>query len=219
MNGVEDRLKAATINAKAGCVMFAAVALVFTASMRTPRRTVNAAYYEGKQVQLTTFPARFFRHAASVGPWQLGRALRQKPNDHRPNLYVVIPGKQNHLDGWEEFDHNVILSLLPAEGKAPEWDVYWALVLDPTFKEDVRGERELLLVAQTEINPSQPPEFEQIPAAVFLRKVMRIETIEELDSYRRKNGTLPQVIIVPAGFAIKASAAEFPEEQAEAAEE
>jgi hypothetical protein len=211
---LEGALKLARKTATTGWIVCAATLLAFAAAeqLHNPHQPVDAACYEGKQVALTIAPARLFRHAAVVGPWQLGRAVRRKPADGRPNIYLVVPGKQNHLPGWDDFDHNLVLSGLPRDGAA-EWDVYWALVLDPAFQQDLRGERELLLATQTEISPAQALEFDQIPAAGFLRKMLKIDSMAQLDGYRRKSGALPQVIIVPAGFAIQAAVVAEPQEQ------
>jgi hypothetical protein len=85
------------------------------------------------------------------------------------------------------------------------WDVYWALVLDPALKLDFTGERELLLAAQEEFLPDQIATLEDLPAVGFLRTYLHIDSLAGLDSYRREDGTLPRVIMVPAGMAVRAS--------------
>ena len=88
--------------------------------------------------------------------------------------------------------------------KTEELDVYWAVVLDPNFNRDLRDEIELLVAAQQEFTPGDLFELDDIPGAAFLRQVLKINSIAGLDPYRRKNGALPHLIVVPAGFAIEA---------------
>ncbi|MDP9268347.1 MAG: hypothetical protein M3P27_08505 [Acidobacteriota bacterium] len=143
----------------------------------------------------------------TLGPWRLGtRVLDTKPRDQRLNLYIVAPGTQYHLDGAEDFDHNAIINALPEPGKSREYDVYWALVLDPHLHTDFRNERDLIVAAQASFVPGDLFEFEDVPAAAFLRNFLKLGSLEDLQRYRRKNRALPRVIIVPAGLAITAAA-------------
>jgi hypothetical protein len=168
------------------------------------RQPLATAYYAGKPVTLSSVPPRRFMRGAPVGPWQLGRPLHHKPQDARPNIYVVVPGTQHHAEGWDAYDLNVVLSTLP--DKMVEWDVYWVVVLDPGFRQDLRDERDLIMAAQQEFTPGEMFELSDVPGADFLRKMLKIESLAGLDPYRRKNGALPNLIIVPAGFGIQAEA-------------
>lgn len=143
----------------------------------------------------------------TVGPWRLGaRVGDAKPRDKRLNLYLVAPGTQYHLDGSEAYDHNAIVNALPEEGKSREYDVYWALVLDPGLKADFRNERDVILAAQATFVPGDLFEFDDVPTDFLLRTYLKIDSLEGFARFRRRDGTLPRLIIVPAGFAILASA-------------
>lgn len=142
-----------------------------------------------------------------VGDTVLGALVRRKPDDHRPNLYVVAPGQQHH--GPDGTDFNLVVNEL-AESRSPVvWDVYWALVLDPALETSFTGERELLIAAQDGFLPEESEAFERLPAAGFLREYLHIDSVAGLSSYRREDGMLPRVIIVPAGMAVRASASEL----------
>jgi len=61
--------------------------------------------------------------------------------------------------------------------------------------------------AQQEFTPGDLFEFDDIPGAAFLR-FLGISSLRDLEQYRRPNGKLPQLIIVPAGFAVRATVGE-----------
>lgn len=167
-------------------------------------RSLSAVYLEGEVVRVEVPESP---KPATVGPWRLGgRVLDPKPRDKRLNLYIVAPGSQYHLESADEFDHNAIINALPEPGKSREYDVYWALVLDPRLHADFRNERDLIIAAQASFLPGDLFEFDDIPAEAFLRNFLRMDALEDLRPHRNRNGTLPRVIIVPAGFAITAAA-------------
>lgn len=173
-----------------------------------PSNQVSGAYLRDQLVHFTLAPLEKGQQPFSVGPWQLGaRVSDRKPRDKRLNLYLVCPGTQHHAEGYEEFDHNDIINDLPPEGTVVEWDVYWAIVLDPALRQDLRSEQELIVEAQEGFLPGDLFEFRDIPGQAFLRAFLDIGSLDGLASYRLKDGRLPRVIIVPAGFAIRASAA------------
>jgi hypothetical protein len=143
----------------------------------------------------------------NVGPWHYGEAvLDARPRDVRPNVYLVSPGEQHHNDRWEQFDHNTVINLLPASDAAAEWDVYWAIVLDPALHHDFRSERELLVAAQSEFTPGDLFEFSDVPGRAFLRSFLHIDSLGKLKRFRHKNGRMPRLIIVRAGLTIRATA-------------
>ena len=147
----------------------------------------------------------------TVGPWKLGpRVLDPKPRDKRLNLYIVAPGTQYRLEAADDFDHNAIINALPEAGKSREFDVYWALVLDPRLHTDFRSERDLIIAAQASFTPGDLFEFSDAPAEAFLRGALKLDSLEDLQPYRNRNHTLPRVIIVPAGFAITIAAPPAP---------
>ncbi|HWR34769.1 MAG TPA: hypothetical protein VN622_02725 [Clostridia bacterium] len=154
-------------------------------------------FFDGKVVWFT--PA-MMSHSAYVvlGPWQLA-ATRAKPRDGRPNLYIVSPGTQFQGDG--AYDHNLVISHLDSPGEI-EFDVYYALVLDPLFKADIRDERDLIVAAQQTFTPGDLFEFGDIPSAALLRD-QRFENISDLDGFRRADGSLPKLIVLPARATVR----------------
>jgi hypothetical protein len=127
------------------------------------------------------------------------------------NLYVTSPGTEYLVDGGAPFGFNCLLNALPKAGGETEWDVYWAVVLDPALTQEIRSERDLLLDTQAEFPPAPDFTLEQAPGYELLRRYVRVTSIKELDQYRRKSGELPRVLIVPAHIMLKASAGERPQ--------
>lgn len=181
-------------------------ALVYAAGPDTGRIQIDSAYYQGEAVPFRVAESGNQRSQLRVGPWLLGvRAEDSKPRDRRRNLYVVFPGSQHRAPGWPDYDHNCVLSGLPATDEPVEWDVYWAVVLDPTLHDDFRSERELVLAAQSKFFPPDLLEFTDLPAEGFLRAQMQLHSLGDLARFRRKDGTLPRLLITPAGYAIRGS--------------
>jgi len=182
-------------------------AIVYAAGpVDTGRIQIDSAYYEGEAVPFRVAEPGTRRSQLRVGPWLLGvRAEDSKPRDRRRNLYVVFPGSQHRAPGWPDYDHNCVLSDLPATEEPVEWDVYWAVVLDPTLHDDFRSEQELVLAAQSGFFPPDLLEFDDLPAEGFLRAQMQVRSLGDLVRFRRKDGTLPRLLITPAGYAIRGS--------------
>ena len=170
------------------------------AAVPSPMHTMATAYYEGQAVNVSFEPAAKGQRTLDYGPWQLGISTRdQRPRDRRLNLYVVIPGTQHHSDGWDEYDHNMIVNAVPESEEPVEWDVYWVLVLDPHLRTDLRSERELLLLAQDHFTPGDLFEFDDIPARAVLRDYLHVRNLSELAQFRQKDGRLPRILLLPAG--------------------
>jgi hypothetical protein len=184
--------------------------MVAASSPRVPkaeRRQIETAYFEDRLVNFTLVPPEQGQRSFLLGVWDFGVRLKKgKPRDQRPNLYLVAPGTQHHVDGWEQYDHNDVLSFLPAPKAVREWDVYWAIVLDPTLREDFRGERELLIATQDGFTPGEDVQLSDIPGADFLRAFLKVKSLVDLGRYQRPDGQLPRLLIVPAGFAVRGSA-------------
>ncbi len=173
-----------------------------------PTPAVYAAFYEGVPINLTLTAPRRGQSSFRFGPWQLGARLHAaRGSDRRPNLYLVFPGDQHQAESGEECDHNAVLGAMPLEERAFEWDVYWAVVLDPALGRGLRSERDLLIAAQSRFAPNDVFEFDDLPGAGFLRDIWHWDSVQDLASYRRKDGRLPRVLIVPAGYAIRAGKA------------
>jgi hypothetical protein len=181
-------------------------AIVYAAGPDTGRIQIDSAYYRGEAVRFKVVEASNHKAQLRVGPWLLGvRAADSKPRDRRRNLYLVFPGRQHHAAGWPDYDHNCVLSDLPATEEPVEWDVYWAVVLDPTLHEDFRSERELVLAAQSNFFSPDLLEFNDLPAEGFLRAQMKVRSLGDLARFRRKDGTLPRLLITSAGYAVRGS--------------
>jgi hypothetical protein len=165
-----------------------------------------SVYYEGAIVEFAPETASG-QHAATLGPWTFGARLHEdKPLDKRLNLYVVIPGRQYHSMVNPEYDHNLIVNGLTHE-KAREWDIFWCFVVDPRLTDDFRTEHDLLLAAQQTFTPADLFDGEDIPGREVLREKSDIETLSDLLPYRRKDGSLPRLLILPAHLAVSATAA------------
>lgn len=166
----------------------------------------NAAFLDSRTIQFTPAPIKRGR-VMVVGNAVLGPLVAdRKPNDHRPNLYVVAPGVQHRTEGVDPIEFNLVVSGVPRTAEPRDWDVYWALVLDPTLKGDFNSERALLLATQDSFVPGELFEFDDVPAASLLDQYLHIDSVAGLESFRRPDGSLPRLIIVPAGHAIRASA-------------
>jgi len=163
-------------------------------------------YFNGKVIEM-----KYSRgsHDFKIGSWNiLAHVLHEKPRDPHPNLYIVAPGTQYTSDGAGQFDHNEIISTLPLKSEPIEWDVYYAVVLDPSLQENFRSERQLILATQNEFAPGENFTFEDIPGAAFLKRYLHIDSIEGLQPYRRSADKLPRLVIVPAKITVKAAAIE-----------
>ena len=173
------------------------------ASPAPETRPLEGVYLDGQVVRLDVADGP---KPMLVGPWRIGARVQDpKPRDQRLNLYIVAPGAQYHVDAQDDFDHNVIVNAMPDPGLSRQYDVYWALVLDPHLHADFKGEKQLLLAAQANFTPGDLFEFDDVPADAFLRTFLKADSLADLAQYRRKRGTLPRILIVPAGFAVTAS--------------
>jgi hypothetical protein len=180
--------------------------IVYAAAGETGRIQIDSAYYQGESVPFMLLEAASRRQQLRVGPWLLGvSAADPKPRDRRLNLYVVLPGSQHRNPRWPDYDHNCVLSGLPVTEEPVEWDVFWAVVLDPDLHQDFRSEQELVLAAQSGFFPPDLLEFNDLPAEGFIRVQMKVRSLGDLMRFRRRDGTLPRLLIIPAGFAVRGS--------------
>ncbi|MGE0407328.1 MAG: hypothetical protein AB7O65_13615 [Candidatus Korobacteraceae bacterium] len=176
---------------------------------------ISTAYLNGRTVSFQLAPVPRGGPTFEIGPWRFGeRVLYPTPRDRRLNLYLVVPGTQHRVPGYEAYDHNDVINSMPSDGRMMEWDVYWAVVLDPSLKQEFQAESELLLATQKEFHPSESFVFDDIPSAGFLRDIVKIGALPALEKHRRASGNLPQVLIVPADFAVRASVRELGDEDA-----
>jgi hypothetical protein len=163
-------------------------------------------YFDNRVMDFTFVPGR---RQFLIGPWNIpARVERDKPRDPRPNLYIFAPGTQYMADHAPQYNHNEIISTLPVKAEPRDWDVYWAIVLDPSFTEDIHSEQQLVMSTQEGFEPAEGLLFDDIPGATFLREFLKIDSVEELRKYARQDGALPRLIIVPAGLSIRAVASD-----------
>lgn len=178
--------------------------MLLAAAPLPAEHAANRAYCEGRRIVLKPVVARHARKlvvdGTVLGPVIAGR----KPRDRRPNLYVLSPGTQYGSGRIRTFD--LIVNEIPHTEKPVDWDVYWALVLDPSLPSDFTEERQLLIAAQGGFSPDETFSFDAIPAARLLRSHLHIDSLDGLESFRRSDGELPRLIIVSAQCAIRAGA-------------
>lgn len=177
-----------------------------------PKLHLEDAYFNGELVKLQQVALEKGQKPEIIGPWNFGPRVSPKPSDKRPNLYIVVPGSLHKVEDHPEFNHTEILSYAPDDAK--EFDVYWAVVLDPTLDEQFTAEPQLLLAAQATFKPDDDFTFDKIPAAPFMRDILKITDLDWLKKYRRPNGSLPRVAIITGHFAVRFST-EKTEEQPE----
>lgn len=168
----------------------------------------RSTYLNGEPVVFAIAPAATKEKPAGFGPWKLGaRVAESKPHDGRLNLYIVIPGDdfQSSDEAQALFDHNRVINMATAEGESKDFDVYWALALEPHVNRDFHSESELLEAAQERFLPGDLYEIGDAPAADFLKQVLKMDSLGDLERFRRKDRTLPTLVILPAGFAVRGS--------------
>ena len=146
-----------------------------------------------------------------VGPWRLGTRLKNvakgradRISDTRINLYFVVPGDQ-HLPGPAGYDHNLIVNIAADENQPIERDadLFWVAVLDPKVTQEIRLENDMILLAQESFVPHDLFALDDAPGAVLLRDQLHYESMADLAKYRNEDGSLPRVLIVPAGFVVR----------------
>lgn len=187
--------------ARLACAVVCASALLGGVAAHAQQDTpAEVAYHSDKQIVFRPAAVRRGR-VLVIGDAVLGPVLKtERPNDRRPNLYVVCPGN----DGSD--DYKLVTSMLPKTDEPVDWDVYWVVVLDPSLHANLLGERDLIVAAQDGFVPAELFDFDEIPGAALLRDWMHIDSIAALGQFRRPDGTLPRVLITPSHFTIKASA-------------
>jgi hypothetical protein len=171
---------------------------------------VDTAFLEGKEVQLRFAKPQKRERMYSLGPWRLGPRLQnpsagkpEKPHDERLNIYIVVPGTQQQSAEQPEFDHNFILNAAPRKNREAEYDVFWAITLDPQMRADLQRENDLLLTAQQKFAPNDLFEFDDLAGASFMASALNVDSLKTMKKHRHKDGSFPRVLIIPAGFALR----------------
>jgi hypothetical protein len=173
------------------------------------QETSRATYLNGEAVAFEIAPPAVKDKSAGFGPWKLGAQVAEsKPHDGRLNLYIAIPGDdfQSADDAQSLYDHNRVINMAPPEKENVVYDVYWALALEPHVNRDFHSESELLEAAQKRFLPGDLYEIRDAPAADFMREMLKLDSLDDLKPFRRRDGTLPTLIILPAGYAVRGSA-------------
>lgn len=166
-----------------------------------------SVYHDGDDLIFTP-EATGTHRMANFGPWNLGeRVAEDKPIDKRLNLYVVVPGTQYRAPGKPDYDHNLIVNKYTVDGKPRDWDVFWCFILDPALRPDLRSEKELLLGKHQTFRPPTLFEFKDVPSHALLAERISIKSMADLKRFRRKDGSLPRLLILPARLAVRATAA------------
>jgi hypothetical protein len=193
------RLRAVSI------IAISAAGFAALASMRVVVKPFSV-YHDGDDLIFTPEPAGTHR-MASIGPWNLGPRLGDdKPADKRLNLYFVAPGLQYRAAGKSEYDHNLVINKYTVDGKPRDWDIFWCFILDPTLRPDLRSERELLLGKHQRFRPPTLFEFKDIPSHALMAERLSIKSMADLHRFRRADGSLPRLLILPARLAVRATA-------------
>jgi len=186
-------------------VALAAAGFAATGVMR-PVVKPFSVYHDGDDLIFTPESAGT-RKLASIGPWNLGERLGDdKPADKRLNLYVVAPGIQYRAAGKSEYDHNLVINKYTVDGKPRDWDVFWCFILDPTLRADLRSERELLVAKAQTFRPADLFEFKDVPSHALMAERISVKSMADLRRFRRKDGSLPRLLILPARLAVRATA-------------
>ena len=180
-----------------------------------PSRPVKPflTYHEGESIVFAPEATGTHREAR-LGPWDFGERLSptdEKPRDKRLNLYVVVPGDQYRSPAHPEYNHNLVVNKYTVDGKPREWDIFWCFALDPALKANLRGERDLLLSAHDTFQLPENFQVNQLPAGTVLKEKLSVNDTDSLKRFRRKDGSLPRMLIVPARLAVRAIAEREPE--------
>jgi hypothetical protein len=197
------------------CVVAAAAVTAAVVPARSSSQPITKLYLDGREVSFSAQSGSSPINRFEIGPWRFGRKIRDpKPRDKRLNLYVVSPGNEYEVTGSGRYGFNCIVNALPKPGAEVEWDIYWALVLDPALADsDLKSEKDLIVATEAEFTPAEDFTLAKAPAHEVLRRYLKIDSAERLQKFRRQSGNLPRLIIVPAGIVLRARV----EEQAAAA--
>lgn len=163
---------------------------------------VTEVYFQGRAVKFEGVPARGFTRWFRFGPWRYGARGGERPDDKHPNLYLLVPGSEHHSDAMPQFDHTAIINTR-ADQQEAHWDVYWAVVLDPSLTRDIRSEQDMLLEAQNVFSPGEQFDLHDVPGREVLMRHLKVENVSDLERFRHKDGGLPRLVIVPARVSVR----------------
>jgi hypothetical protein len=195
---------------KSNIQVWSKIALVGTGlALTSPSLTTVkpfTAYHDGASIVFTP-EITGTRKAATFGPWNLGERLSEgKPLDNRLNLYVVVPGTQYRNAAYPQYDHNRIVNKYTVDGKVRDWDIFYCFIIDPSLSGDFRSESDLLVAAHQTFRPADLFELSDIPSSEMLTEKLGVKSMKDLRKFRRKNRTLPRLLIVPARLGVRGTA-------------
>jgi hypothetical protein len=187
-------------------VLLAAAGIAGALAMRESVKPFSV-YHDGDDLIFTPEPAGT-RKLVGIGPWNLGERVgdEKQLDDKRLNLYVVVPGVQYRAAGKPQYDHNLVINKYTVDGKPRDWDVFWCLILDPAMRPDVRSERELLMAKHQTFHPAALFDIKDVPSHAIMAERLGYKSMADLKPYRRKDGSLPRMLILPAKLAVRATA-------------
>jgi hypothetical protein len=187
--------------AKLGIV---AAAVTLSGSARQQGKPL-VVYHDGSHI-LFTPQVTDTGSMAKFGPWDLGERLNdERLREKRLNLYVVFPGGQYRSLLHGRYNHTLVINKYAVDGKPREWDVFWCLVLDPSLRNDLRSEGELLVAANQKFRAASDFKIRRIPAHAVMAEKLNVTSVDDLRRFRAKDGSLPRVLIVPAHLAVRAT--------------
>ena len=187
-------------------MVLAAVGFAAGASLMRDAVKPFSVYHDGDDLIFTPEAAGSGK-LASIGPWNLGhRLVDDKPADKHLNLYVVVPGIQYRAPGRAEYDHNLVINKYTVDGKPRDWDVFWCFILDPSLRGDLRSERDLFVAKHQTFRPADLFDIKDVPAHALMAERLGARSIADLKRFRRKDGTLPRLLILPARLVVRATA-------------
>jgi hypothetical protein len=164
-------------------------------------------YHDGSRMLFTPRTTGTLR-MAKFGRWDLGERLHdEKLRDRRLNLYVVFPGKQYRSRLHSRYNHTLVINKYTLDGRPREWDVFFCLVLDPSLRDDLRSEGDLLVAAHERFRPGNDLKFGRIPSHAVLTDKLNVTSVKGLRHFRHRDGSLPRLLIVPAHLALRATTA------------
>jgi len=163
--------------------------------------------HDGKALKLVFAAPAGRERPLTIGPWKLGPSLKrvkngkpERPSDKRYTLYFIAPGTEYQSTATPALDHNLLVNVMPPNDDPidAEFDLFWVIVLDPDVKKDLRTEADLIMLAQERFVPGDLYALDDAPGAGLLREAFRADSLLDLQRYRRKDGTLPRILILPA---------------------
>ena len=189
------------------------VATVTVTSFAGQQTKSLLVYHDGSRMLFT--PQHTGTHrTAKYGRWDFGERLKdERIRDKRLNLYVVVPGGQYRSILHRRYNHTLVINKYTIDGKPREWDIFWCLALDPTLRADIRSEHDLLLAAQETFQPASDFTIRRAPSHTAMAQELNVKSVADLNRFRRNDGSLPRLLIVPAHLAVRATTTKRPQKK------